>query len=202
MTVTTRRASAELITAELREAIEAGMYREGMALPSKSSLRRQYGCSNDVAQSVFNNLAAEGLIVTRSGAGAFVRPPAVVFTPDELISGFSKPAARRVPAPRWVAELLQVEHGTEVDRTDAVLEERALSTWLHPTRTGAPERFETYVQARAGTADERGLLGLRPGTPVLVMVRIHRASGGGAVAVERVTSVGAASTLTLGDRDG
>lgn len=200
--MTTRRASAELITAELREAIEAGVYRRGMALPSKSSLRRQYDCSNDVAQSVFNNLAAEGLIVTRSGAGAFVRPPAAVSTPDQLISGFAEQTPRRAPVPRWVAELLQIEHGTEVDGTDSVIEERALSTWRHPTRTGVPERFETYVQARAGTADERSLLGVRPGTPVLVMVRIHRTSGGGAVAVERVTSVGAASTLALGDRDG
>jgi DNA-binding GntR family transcriptional regulator len=200
--VTTTRASAELITAELREAIEAGVYRTGMALPSKSALRKQHGCSNDVAQSVFNNLLAEGLIVTRTGAGAFVRHPGRALGVNGLFSGFPQPTRRRESSPRWIAELLELELGAEVERDDALLEERVRTAWRHPTKTGAPVQVETLVQARAGTADERSLLGLRPGTPVLVLVRIHRASDGGAVVVERVTSVGAAHTLALGDSDG
>jgi DNA-binding GntR family transcriptional regulator len=202
VTVTTPRASAERITAELREAIEAGVYRPGMALPSKSALRSSYGCSNDAAQNVFNNLLAEGLIVTKSGAGAFVRHPAELADLRRLVSGFPDQDTRREPAPRWVAELLSVEHGTETIRTDAVDKERVLSSWRSPAKTGVPDHVETLIQARAGEADERSLLGLRPGTPVLVVVRIHRSSGGSAVVVERVTSVGAALTLALGDTDG
>jgi|GEM_PF-6517553 len=60
------------IRRELREAILGGRLHSGERLPSCRELSRQYGVAFGVANVALNELVAEGLIMKRHGAGAFV----------------------------------------------------------------------------------------------------------------------------------
>lgn len=72
MAVTKLRPS-QLIADDLREQIATGYYRPGQQLPSGTTLMEQYGVARQTVQNAIDQLRAEGLIVSRSGAGVFVR---------------------------------------------------------------------------------------------------------------------------------
>jgi GntR family transcriptional regulator len=97
---------------------------------------RKYGVARQTVQNAFDLLRSEGLIVTRPGAGTFVRDkPSVVrlarnrlersartrghgpFTADALTNGFAPSVAvttRTEPADEYSADALGLEHGEEV----------------------------------------------------------------------------------------
>lgn len=57
----------------LREAIAAGAYTPGQALPSESVLAEQYALNRTTINKAIRLLAAEGLVTVEHGRGAFVR---------------------------------------------------------------------------------------------------------------------------------
>ncbi|MGH3696240.1 MAG: GntR family transcriptional regulator [Pseudonocardiaceae bacterium] len=59
----------------LREAIVAGEYPPGQALPSESVLAEQYGLNRTTINKAVRLLAAQGLVTVEHGRGAFVRTP-------------------------------------------------------------------------------------------------------------------------------
>lgn len=61
----------ERVVVELRTAILAGEI--GERLPSLAGLATRYGVTSDVARHAVDILRAEGLVVTRQGAGSYVR---------------------------------------------------------------------------------------------------------------------------------
>jgi GntR family transcriptional regulator len=97
---------------------------------------RKYGVARQTVQNAFDLLRSEGLIVTRPGAGAFVRDrPSVVrlarsrlersartqghgpFVTDALANGFAPSVAvatRTEPADEYSADALGLEQGEEV----------------------------------------------------------------------------------------
>lgn len=190
--------AAERIAAVLRGQIERGEVRPGWALPSKSSIRREWGVSNDTAAAVFAQLVGEGLIETRSGAGTFVRAIPRMCGISTLTSGFESVTKTDAPAPAGVvSSLLAVAPDTPLTQTVSVADDRMRTTWQHPGTKPSTVSAETHVQARTALPDERATLAVGPGTPVLVLWRVHRDAGGDATLIERVTALGAAYNLTL-----
>jgi GntR family transcriptional regulator len=59
----------------LREAIVAGEYPAGQALPSESVLAERYGLNRTTINKAVRLLAAQGLVTVEHGRGAFVRIP-------------------------------------------------------------------------------------------------------------------------------
>lgn len=67
------RTPAEQIADDLREKITAGRLSAGAQLPSERELADQYGVSTKTAASAMRLLKDEGLVVSRTGAGRYVR---------------------------------------------------------------------------------------------------------------------------------
>ncbi|KKB84211.1 GntR family transcriptional regulator [Devosia limi DSM 17137] len=63
---------AELVVGGLRKSIMAGQYVAGQKLPTESQLTKQFGVSRTVVREALAALAADGLVQSRQGAGAFV----------------------------------------------------------------------------------------------------------------------------------
>lgn len=57
----------------IREAIIAGEYPPGAALPSRSSLAHMFGVAPMTVQSAIRDLKDDGVVVTRQGSGVYVR---------------------------------------------------------------------------------------------------------------------------------
>jgi GntR family transcriptional regulator len=124
------------IATDLRTSIERGDYPPGHRLPSGRTLMREYQVARQTVQNAFDLLRGEGMIVTRPGAGAFVRSrPAMVrlarnrlersvrsagrapFVFDAQVSGFTPSVAvtaRTEPADEQSADALGVQPGEEL----------------------------------------------------------------------------------------
>ena len=124
------------IANDLRTSIQCGDYPPGHRVPSSRNLMRKYGVARQTVQNAFDLLRSEGLIVTRPGAGAFVRDkPSVVrlarnrlersarsrghgpFATDALANGFAPSVTvttRTEPADEYSADALGLEPGEEV----------------------------------------------------------------------------------------
>lgn len=68
---TSRPISSQLVSA-MRELVLSGALEAGQRLPSSRTLARDQGISRTTAIGVYESLAAEGLIVSRVGAGSYV----------------------------------------------------------------------------------------------------------------------------------
>lgn len=133
------RISPEEIAAGFRQAIWAGQYGKGEALPRAVDVAEERGADRKTVLDAYKQLAAEGLVEVRRRAGTFVTYQApmkrlgaeryskalrdqgiVAFAADREQSGQSwhrtdqTPTVRRVPASAEVAEALSLEVGTEV----------------------------------------------------------------------------------------
>lgn len=153
---TTYRELAEL----LRGQIEGGEYPPGAALPPIQDLMERYRLARQTVRAAINQLSSEGLVrtaprrgtvvqarterrritrsqvVTRSTAGMYVFPAASY--PDEVWQTHGTPNRSLQPAPARVAEIFNVEPGSEVLRRRRVMspeEEppfQIVDTWLSP----------------------------------------------------------------------
>lgn len=189
--------SASDVADVLRERIEAGDFRPGHALPSKSSVRAELGVADVTVQAAINLLAAEGFVIARSGAGVFVRQPPATVPFTSITEGFddlSEP--ERVVPPLAIAREFGVRGGDEVHRRHQVLDGRLFTQWSTTARPKA-NPVSRVLESRAAAVDERQLLGVRPGTPVAALVTRHADSKGRIVRVDRVTVIGAAYRLDL-----
>lgn len=92
---------------ELRARIESGEMPPGARLPSVAELIQQYGGSNSVATKAYRLLVDEGLVVSRHGAGHYVRSKE---SPELLVrqhrrrsedSPFAEGAARQGALGSW-----------------------------------------------------------------------------------------------------
>lgn len=135
----TGRTRARKIANDLRDQIEQGVLAPGQQLPSGPALIARYGTSAQTVQNAIDLLKAEGVVVSRVGAGVYVRaapqPQRIerrryVFR-DELGYYFDAagqglrlvgaPKVDRVAATADVARRLRVEVGSEVVRRFRVL---------------------------------------------------------------------------------
>jgi GntR family transcriptional regulator len=117
------------IADDLRRQIVDGTYHRGDQLPSERDLREQYKVSAKTVRQAFDQLRAEGLVVSYQGRGVFVREQAVPRRlSTDITTSFGwyttldrqglKPAGKttvtRGPASEEVAEWLGIEPGTRV----------------------------------------------------------------------------------------
>ncbi|MEV0183798.1 GntR family transcriptional regulator [Streptomyces sp. NPDC050625] len=123
---------------ELRARIESGELPPGARLPSIAELIKEYGGSNSVASGAYKVLVDDGLVVSRHGAGHYVRSTE---TPELLVrrhkrrsedSPFAEGAARQGAVGTWrhdsttdrasdtVAGRLGIEPGAAVMHTSYV----------------------------------------------------------------------------------
>ncbi|MET7914475.1 GntR family transcriptional regulator, partial [Streptomyces avermitilis] len=106
------------VAEELRARIESGELTPGTRLPSVAEISRQYGGSNSVATGAYKLLVDDGLVVSRHGAGHYVRRHD---TPELLVrrhrkrsedSPFAEGAAEQGSVGTWRHESV-TEHASE-----------------------------------------------------------------------------------------
>jgi GntR family transcriptional regulator / MocR family aminotransferase len=151
----------------LREAMRSGALRQGVRLPSSRALAAQLGVSRGVTSDVYEQLAAQGLLISRVKAAPVVagvarspapatsrevaRPPRIDLTP-------TTPDLALFPARRWAAALLDTVRTSPVAAYDygAPRGERelreALADHLGSTRgvVADPERMVVVSGAAQG----------------------------------------------------
>ncbi|MEU5908934.1 MULTISPECIES: GntR family transcriptional regulator [Actinomycetes] len=113
------------VAERLRARIESGELPPGARLPSVSEISREYGGSNSVATSAYRLLVDEGLVVSRHGAGHYVRG-------------------------HDTAELLVRRHRARSEDSpfaQGAAEQGAVGTWRHESTT---EQASEAVAARLG----------------------------------------------------
>ncbi len=220
------------IAAELREQIMSGAIPEGTRLPGMTALSRRYGTGSGVTREAVAVLELEGLVVIRERSGAFVQSAGDRQRLDvgrqvrrnDLGYVFAKPAGhwspigtpRRewVPCPAEIAELLDVEPGTDVLARHRVVgpgtpiqitttylpDDLARGTVLEQANTGpggwidrleqdmgyGPLRWDAEVSTRLPTEEEAEELGISSRLPVLVLHRTHTDPAGRTVGVDVV----------------
>jgi GntR family transcriptional regulator len=64
----------EQLAAILRRGIESGIYGSRDPLPSESTLQEEHGVSRGTVRRALDILRDEGLIITITGRGTFVKP--------------------------------------------------------------------------------------------------------------------------------
>jgi DNA-binding FadR family transcriptional regulator len=70
------------ITAQLRQAIQAGQYGHGEKLPAERQLAEAFGTSRTTIRSALDQLEAERLVSRRIGSGTFVNSPTRLASED------------------------------------------------------------------------------------------------------------------------
>ena len=78
-----RESLSETIVKEIKQRIQSGEYREGDQLPRQDRFAARLGVSRVTLREALNTLQKEGLVVTKSGRGTFIRS-SVVLLPASL----------------------------------------------------------------------------------------------------------------------
>lgn len=179
------------VAEELRARIESGELAPGTRLPSVADISRQYGGSNSVASGAYKLLVQEGLVVSRHGAGHYVRS---TDTPELLVrrhrkrsedSPFAEGAAEQGAVGSWrhestteqasatVAARLGIEPGAAVMHTSYVylVDEQPVQlaeSWEPLALTGQSlvALPEVGPYAGVGVAARMRVLGIDVGEPV------------------------------------
>ena len=145
------------LTCAIRDCILSGTLAPGQRLPSSRTLARDQNVSRTTAVAVFDQLTAEGLIVSRVGAGAYVSDALTAHRPaaGEVAAG---PAAQRQP--------------TRLARLTQGASEQYFTRLVHPVQprafvTGTPayEAFPVALWARLAARSWREARGPMLGYP-------------------------------------
>lgn len=126
------------VAEELRARIESGELPPGTRLPSVAEISRQYGGSNSVASGAYRLLVDEGLVVSRHGAGHYVRS---TDTPDLLVRQHRK-RSEDSPFGRGVAEQGAVGTWRHESTTEQASEDAAVRLGI---AAGDPVMHTSYV---------------------------------------------------------
>jgi GntR family transcriptional regulator len=113
------------VAEELRARIESGELPPGTRLPSVAELIQQYGGSNSVATQAYKLLVGDGLVVSRHGAGHYVRG---TDTPELLVRRHRK-------------------RSEDSPFAQGAAEQGSVGTWRHESTT---EQASETVAARLG----------------------------------------------------
>jgi GntR family transcriptional regulator len=126
----------------LRDTIVAGEYLPGQALPSETVLAEQYGLNRTTINKAVRLLAAQGLVTVEHGRGAFVRIP----RPVMHVSTSYVTQVGDQPRASWHSEAQRLGMRGTQELTD--------------------------VSEHAAADDIGGLLGVEPGSAVVVRRRV------------------------------
>lgn len=126
------------VAEELRGRIESGELQPGTRLPSVAEISKKYGGSNSVASGAYKLLVDEGLVVSRHGAGHYVRRHD---TPDLLVRRHRK-CSEDSPFAEGTAEQGVVGSWRPESTTDQASEAVAVRLGITP---GDPVMRTSYV---------------------------------------------------------
>lgn len=180
------------IADDIRTRIASGELAAGDRLPSIAELQRQYGYSGGVGQRAYGVLVDEGLVISRPGAGYYVRsqaPVPVLVRRQRVAPGEGSPTeatlARQGVQASWrhesrtaaaddpVAARLDIEVGDPVMHTSYVYyadgsPAQIAESWEPLALTGSTlvALPEAGPHAGIGVADRMEILGITVGTPV------------------------------------
>lgn len=211
------------VAAELRRAIAEGRYRPGDTLPRLETIAEEHGVAYQTVRAAIRLLRSEGLVestrrrgtvvlarerrrvargnlVARDPARGYVMPAAS--RPDEPWQVHGQPHREVLPCPDRVAELLDIEPGTEVLRRRRVTSPQdeapfqLVDTWIHPrgvadapqvaeADTGpggyidrleeaghGPLSWTEYLRVRMPDPDEAHEVGMPTAMPVMEIARV------------------------------
>lgn len=204
----------------LRENISSGQLKPGERLPSESELIERHGVSRGTAREAIGTLRGEGLVVVEHGRGAFVRAKEIAPLVRRVASGQPFKATRlqfeeQTAETGQAVSIREITAGTDAPRTRELSQppfvdgEPVHEAWLgfadgrpitltHTWHGGdglrAGDRIEERISARMPTREERRLLQLDDGSPVL---ELTRALWKGDTAVELSLSLCAAERQSL-----
>lgn len=143
-------ASADGIYRALLAGIANGEQPAHSKLPSENDLARRFGVSRPVVRSALDRLRREDVIVSRQGAGSFVKPrgpaPALGFAPVESIADIQRCYEYRLTiepeAARFAAKR---RNDAAMDRISAVLDLLATATRQGQHRDDADFAFHLAI---------------------------------------------------------
>jgi GntR family transcriptional regulator len=139
----------------LREEVIAGRVRPGDQLPSERELRERFRVSTMTVRAAIDQLRAEGLVISRQGAGSFVREQTVprrLSTDIATSTGWyhtlarqgltpsGQTTVRQEPASAEAAEWLAIDPGTPI-----TIRDRVLGTKGEPPTMLAASHFPKWV---------------------------------------------------------
>lgn len=146
---------ADVLYGQLLEQMALGSFKEGDRLPSESRICEAYGVSRPPVREALGRLQADGLVVSRQGAGTFVRrcPPQDLFRVaqpsdiSEYLRGMEARLAIETDAARLAA---QRRSHVELQRIKASLEE--LRSTIDEKKPGASADFDFQSRSRKPAA--------------------------------------------------
>jgi GntR family transcriptional regulator len=180
------------IADDIRTRIASGELAAGDRLPSIAELQRDYGYSGGVGQRAYGVLVDEGLVISRPGAGYYVRsqaPVPVLVRRQRVAPGEGSPTeatlarqgveaywrheSRTAAADELVAARLDIEVGDPVMHTSYVYyadgaPAQIAESWEPLALTGSTlvALPEAGPHAGIGVADRMEILGITVGVPV------------------------------------
>jgi GntR family transcriptional regulator len=194
------------IIAEIEAAVADGRLAPGDRLPAERALAEKHGVSRMTVRQALQSLESRGLLTRAIGrnGGSFVARPKVERDLGTF-SGLSEQLARQgVAAGARVLSAREIDGAIEIARVRyADGEPFALERSTFPERFGwllaldltgslyallgddAPVRAVERIEPVAADADEAAALGLRVGSPLLLVDRIAYDSGGEVVETAR-----------------
>lgn len=176
----------------LRARITGGDLRPGDRLPSISEIQAEWGYSAGVGQRAYGTLVDEGLVISRPGAGYYVRSQAAVpvmvrrqraepgaGSPTEAslaeqgVEGTWRSSSTTARADATVAQRLEIAAGDPVMHTSYVyfadgVPAQLAESWESMAVTGGSLIVlpEAGPHAGIGVADRMEIIGIHVGTPV------------------------------------
>lgn len=134
------------LAGQVRELVSRGALGRGERLPSSRSLAADLGVARAVVETAFDQLVAEGWLVTRLGAGTFVGDVGVPTSRPRADMGSGRPSSSRSPA------LVSFDTGTPY------VDSRLEAGWRRAWREAAQAPMPRGYPDPAGIAELRELL--------------------------------------------
>jgi GntR family transcriptional repressor for pyruvate dehydrogenase complex len=157
--------------------IQNGAYAPNSRLPSEHQLASQFDVSRPVVRTALARLKRENVIVSRQGAGSFVRPPATQpplgFAPVENIADIQRCYEYRLTLEPEAAAFAAQRHNEEaLARIDAALETLAQATRQGVHRDDVDFAFHLAIaEASNNHYYHQSMLALQP--HIAVGMHIH-----------------------------
>jgi len=140
---------------KIGEAIGAGVWKPGDALPAERQLCEKLDVSRVTLRQAVDTLVEQGVVARRQGAGTFVAKP--IEYPLSSLSSFSETLRQKgyEPGTRWLERRLRPAHGEEIMRLGLSPEAAVASLIRVRTADGQPMAYERAVLPQQYVPDPR-----------------------------------------------
>lgn len=141
---------ADVVHDRIRRAILGGQYIDGIRLPGEHDLARQFEVSRPVIRAALKRLRAEGLVISRQGAGTFVagtvERETLAFQPVETIADLQRCYEFRLTIEPAAAALAAVRRSeAQLVEIDKFLQMLRYATERHSHREDADFGFHLAI---------------------------------------------------------